>query len=244
MRTILDAVHTIWAFIMFVGTAIFFLLPQILVAGNPKWHKWALKFNNPWSRVYFALIFFNLRIRKKHQPKPGQQYIICSNHFSYLDIPVMPVVGFPFKYIGKSSIQKIPVFGYMFKKIHIKVNRESLKSRAGSLLQCRKEIENGFSVTFFPEGGIKSTNPPKMVKFRDGAFRLAVETGLPVLPVVMHDNYKIYSEERPLLRHGQMRVSVLDPIYPKSSEEESINLLKEKTYKVIQSELDTPTLFK
>lgn len=239
MRKAISILHTGYAFIVFVISCIFFLVPQILLANNRKFHPIALKFNTPWARVYFTLLFFNYKVHRQYRPKKGEQYIICANHFSYLDIPVMPLIGIPFKYIGKSSVSSIPVFGYMFKKIHIMVDRDKLRSRVNSFMQASAEIADGFNIVFFPEGGVKTQNPPQMVSFRDGAFRLALERNIQILPVVLQDNYKILPDDQGFrLRYHRMRLTIMDPIRTDDPSYRSIESLRNETQKRIQEELD------
>ncbi len=239
MKNLLSRIYTIYALFMFAVTSIFFLLPQLVLAQRRNWHQSALSFNHPWAEVYFRLLFLSIQVDKKYKPRKDEQYIICSNHFSYLDIPVMPLIGITFKYIGKSSVKNIPIFGYMFKKIHVMVDRGNLKSRANSIKQASEEINAGFNVVFYPEGGVKSTKPPEMVNFRDGAFRLAVEHDLPVLPVVLHDNYKILPDDgKYLLNNHKLRISILEPIKPPEEVQEKAAWLKDNVSATIQKELN------
>lgn len=179
------------------------------------------------------------KITWKYKPKKSDRAIICANHFSYFDIPVMALLPLPFKFIGKSSISGIPIFGYMFKKLHIMVNRSSLKSRAESMKQAQEAVSDGFNMVFFPEGGVKVVNPPKMVEFRDGAFRLAVEQNLPVLPVTLPNNYKILPDDGKFCLHlHPLELIIHEPIYPSGNDDQAIKKLKSEVFDIIQAELD------
>ncbi len=231
--------YTAYGLIIFIVSSVFFLLPQLVLAQRRSWHRTALRFNAPWAWVYFPLLFFRVKINKKYVPSKNQQYILCANHFSFLDIPSTPLIGIPFKYIGKSSVQRIPVFGYMFKKIHIAVDREKLKSRVSSYVQSAAEVSSGFNVLFFPEGGIKSEEPPKMVPFRDGAFRLAIEKRVAILPLAIHNNYRILPDDNKFqLRNYPIQITVLNPIHPTDPAYSNVDDLKKKVYDIIQTELN------
>jgi 1-acyl-sn-glycerol-3-phosphate acyltransferase len=243
MKVFLARVHSLYAALVFCISSIFFLLPQILLAHKKSWHGAALRFNRPWAYVYFTLIGLKIRVKKSPAFDRKQPYIICANHFSFLDIPTMPLLGIPFKFIGKSSIAKAPIFGYMFKKIHVTVDRSTMKGRADSFKKAKEELTHGFSMCFFPEGGIKSESPPAMVSFRDGAFRLAVELQLPILPVVMHSNYKILADDGKFLvfRHPIL-IEILEPIFPTSQDETEITRLKVLTHRKISEALSKASI--
>ncbi len=105
--------------------------------------------------------------------------------------------------------------------------------------QAILEISEGFNMLFFAEGGIRSTEPPEMVPFMDGAFRVSVQSNLPVLPVVLHDNYRILPDDGKFLFFPQrLRITILEPIYPQNNEDAEISRLKGTTYSLIQSELN------
>ena len=179
------------------------------------------------------------RIEWEFKPKKDQQYILCANHFSYLDIPSMGLISIPFKFIGKSSLTTIPLFGFMYNRLHITVNRSSLKSKKESLTKSRKAAKDGFNLAFFPEGGIVTPSPPKMSPFKDGAFVLASEQQIPILPIVFLDNFKILPDDNQfLLKRRCCRIKILSPIFPKSSDKSCMEELKSITYAQIQSEID------
>ncbi len=167
---------------------------------------------------------------------PKQQYILCANHFSYLDIPILGLFPLPFKFVGKSSLARIPIFGYMYRTLHITVNRSSYKSRAKSLTKAKDAIEKGFNLGFFPEGGIRSRQYPNMVDFKDGAFKLSMEYNLPIIPVSLPDDYLILADDDLLnIRRKKCRIVYHEPIWPK--DDGDIKQLKDDVFRVIQTAL-------
>lgn len=231
--------YTCYAVIVFALLCFLFVPPLLVLAQKKSWHALALRLHEAWGRSFFLLIFIRWEIIGKEKLLPGRQYIFCSNHFSYLDIPAFFLL-YHAKFIGKSSISKIPLFGYFYKKIHILVDRASAKSRAESLLLTKKALDEGFNMTFFPEGGIKVTTQdiPYMCPFKDGAFRLAVEKGLPVIPLTMPYNYRIMPDPPPLRFHRHpCKIIVHDPVFPQGHGEAEILRLREQVFEVIQSEL-------
>ena len=144
----------------------------------------------------------------------------------------------PFKFVGKSSLARIPIFGYMYRTLHITVNRSSYRSRAKSLVKAREAVGNGFNLGFFPEGGIRLDSFPNMVDFKDGAFKLAIENNLPILPVTLPDNYWIIQDDDLLnVRRRTCRIIYHAPIWPAGNTDEDVKKLRQEVFRVIQTEL-------
>lgn len=156
-----------------------------------------------------------------------------------MDIPTLGLFPKPFKFVGKSQLSKIPLFGLMYNRIHITVNRSSYKSRARSLEKARNAIKSGFSLGFFPEGGIRLKEFPNMVNFQDGAFRLAVEHNLPIVPITFLDNHQILPDDDLfLISRKKCRIVYHEPMWAKDASDEEIKKLKLDVHRVIQNELN------
>jgi 1-acyl-sn-glycerol-3-phosphate acyltransferase len=215
------------------------IIPLILCIPIKKTHFLALRIDNLWAWCFFRLALIPIQRKWKFKLQKGQQYILCANHFSYLDIPALGLFPKPFKFVGKSQLSKIPLFGFMYNSLHITVNRASYKSRALSLSKAREAIKNGFNLGFFPEGGIRVKEFPKMIDFQDGAFRLAAQNDLPVIPITFLDNYDIfYDDDMFNMKRKRCRVIYHEPIKAKDDSEEEIKKLKLSVYRVIQNELN------
>ena len=233
-------VYSIYGLVIF--TLIFLLLlPFFLLTIYIKpWAHRAYYLNHLWARIFFFLMPFNsTKIIFEEKLAPGQTYIFCANHFSYLDIPVIGLIKHDFKFVGKSSLKKIPLFGFMYDKLHILVDRKSLKSKYNSLRQAKKAVKQGFSIVFFPEGGIISKNPPQMTRFKEGSFRLAAEENIPIVPISIPYNHIILPDRFPLtIRGGKVSIKVHRPVWPEGNTDAAISKLKEEVYQLIQSEID------
>ncbi len=108
-----------------------------------------------------------------------------------------------------------------------------------SLNTAREMADLGFNLGFYPEGGIRSKNIPQMADFKDGAFRLAVEKQIPIVPITLPDNYIFLPDDGKLyVSRRSLRVIVHPPIFPKSESETEIEALKKKTFETIQMELN------
>jgi 1-acyl-sn-glycerol-3-phosphate acyltransferase len=127
-----------------------------------------------------------------------------------IDIMLMlAVVKNPFVFVGKMSLAKIPLFGFFYKRTSILVDRNCPKSRLNVFNQAQNRINRGFSICIFPEGGVPDDKSILLDSFKDGAFRLAIEHKLPILPLVFPDNKKRFSYTFFSGSPGLMRVKVL-----------------------------------
>ena len=190
-----------------------------------------------WAKVYFSIIFLPVNIEKQAKIEKGKPYIFLANHFSYLDIPMMGFVPGDVLFVGKASIRKAPLFGYYFKNLHIAVDRDRLKSRAETMKRAGESLDAGSSVIIFPEGGIYTSQPPQMVPFKNGAFRLSIEKQIPIIPVTLSYNHLILPDDgKMLLRRRSAKMILHEALIPSPAETE--DSLKEKCFGIIQKQLN------
>lgn len=115
---------------------------------------------------------------------PRRPYVAVSNHESFADIFLLSHLPWEMKWLSKEAIFKIPLMGWMMRMAgDIAVRRGDATSRSDALLACRDRLRKGVSVMIMPEGTRSSDG--QVQKFHDGAFRLAVETGCPILPIAV-----------------------------------------------------------
>lgn len=234
---ILRGLYTIYALLIFALLFVVFFLLLLIPILLPGKHHLTGMFNRWWAKVFFRLIFmpYNLEYRAPLDKK--NQYIFCPNHFSYLDIPTMGLNKFNTIFVGKSDMEKIPLFGFMYRKLHITVNRESLKSRYNTLVRTLQAIDEGKNLTIFPEGGIITKTPPVMSRFKDGAFRAAIEKQIPIIPVTIPYNWIILPDSSWLPKIKTIKVIFHQPIETKGLTLVDLQSLKDETYSVINNEL-------
>lgn len=162
-----------------------------------------------------------------------KNYIICANHTSNLDIiALMAACNFNFSFIGKEELLNNWVTSMFFKTVDIPVNRASKISSFRAFKQAESFLINGKSIAIFPEGMISGDFPPKLGAFKTGAFKLAKDTNTPILPVIIHDIWKLCWDDGAIYgtRPGACKISILSPIEPESfADTES---LKNKVYEV------------
>ncbi|MGD1840400.1 MAG: lysophospholipid acyltransferase family protein [Thermonemataceae bacterium] len=204
------------------------------------WPKGIYYLNKIWARVYFFCCFIPVEIERRFVPTDDRPYIYCANHSSYIDIITMGlVVHHQHAFVGKASLGKVPVFGYMYRRLHIAVEREKPSEAYKALLRMKQIVEHGKSIIMFPEGGIKTKNPPRLAHLKDGAFRVAIETQTPIIPVTIPYNWFLLKDDEKFLpiRH-KTKAIVHTPIETKGLTLADIPTLKEKYTEIIHRELD------
>ena len=145
----------------------------------------------------------------------------------------------PFLFLGKSELLKWPGLGLLFKKYNIPVFRKNRKQAAEAITKAKEEINNGWSIAIFPEGTIPES-APKMIRFKNGAFKLAIETGTPILPITYLDSWKIFTDPDDTFgyaRPGIVKSIIHDPIETKYLNAEDLVFLREKCFKTINEPL-------
>lgn len=236
MNKFFQICYTIYAGTLFALTFIVIFPFLLLCIWIPGFKKFGRKINRYWARAYFNLIFLPVDIKQEAPLEKGKGYIFLANHFSYLDIPMMGFIPGDVLFVGKASIRKAPLFGYYFKSLHIAVDRERLKSRAETMRRADEALGQGSGIIIFPEGGIYTTTPPRMVPFKNGAFRLALEKQIPIIPVTLSHNHLILPDDGKLILHWRKaKMHIHQPILP--SQNESEESLKEKCFQIIQDQL-------
>lgn len=182
----------------------------------------------PWKTVW------------KFKPVKGKPVVYTPNHSSYLDIPSLCLTApWYFIFVGKSSLTQIPLFGYMFRTLYISVDRTNRKSRYDTLIQAANQIDAGRSIVLFPEGTIPTKNNPEMIEFKDGAFRLAIEKQIPVVPVTIPYNWIILPDrgKNSYITWHTMKIIYHEPISTQGMTLDDLDDLKNKTYEIMDLEL-------
>lgn len=188
-----------------------------------------------WANIILSLMGIYIKTEWKYKPKKNQTYIIVGNHASFLDIFVLfSKLPFPFTFIGKKQLGKLPIFRQVYKKMVIYVDRDSRTSKKEVFAKTIAWLKEGYSICIFPEGGIPKYDT-KLAPFKNGPFLASIETGLPLLPVAFLDNGRLFPYSFKKGGIGISRMKVLDAIYPENLTMEEI---KEKTFKALSSELN------
>ncbi len=190
-----------------------------------------------WAAIWFPLIgIFHRNIYK--EPPGDKAYIFISNHISWLDACLLfRVFERPLRALGKVEVTKVPVFGLIYGKMVVAVDRSSVVARQRSVLRMKSALRKGISILIFPEGTFNETHEI-LAPFYDGAFRIAIETATPLKPVLFLDSYSRMPYERSLsLNPGRSRAVFLEEIPVAGLTKEDVPALKEKARKMMTDEL-------
>lgn len=144
------------------------------------------------------------------------------------------------QFVGKESLAKVPAFGFYFKSFHIMVDRESLRSSYAAFKESISALKKKFSLTVFPEGGISVGNTTQLSAFKEGPFKMALKTGIPLVPVTIADNWRILPDDGKYLMRWKRksRVIIHKPIDPAKYNLETLADFQEEVRRTIQDELN------
>lgn len=218
-----------------IGLMVLFPFFRILL-WNKKWFPAAFKLMRFWAWWIVSIpgIFVKKEERFSIDEIKGP-CVFCANHQSYLDI-VLSYCIFPhyFIFLGKAELDKAPLFRVFFERMNILVERKNKIAAANAYKKCAERIENGESVFLFPEGTISSKG--KMIHFKSGAVKLAVEKQVPIVPVTYLNNYKLLQNGGLFKSHGRpgiARVVIHKPIETKGLSEENLVSLNQQLFETI-----------
>lgn len=230
----LTLLYRIWFYIL-VLVPIIVMFPFILATIlSEKTYPLFFKIARLWSKIILIGMGFNYSIEGDEVFEDGKSYMLVANHTSMTDIMLMliAVKNHPFVFVGKKELAKIPLFGFIYKRVCILVDRSSSKSRYAVFERAQKRIHQGLSICIFPEGGVPEEHIV-LDDFKDGAFRIALEHGLPIVPMVFFDNKKRFSYTFFSGSPGKMRAKIYPIIETKGKTLEDKNALKQQVREII-----------
>lgn len=234
----LTLLYRIWFYIL-VLVPIIVLFPFIfLTIISEKTYPFFFKIARLWSKIILIGMGFNIKITGDTVFEEGKSYMLVANHTSMTDIMLMLVTvkNHPFVFVGKKELAQIPIFGFIYKRVSILVDRGSSKSRYQVFERTQKRIQQGLSICIFPEGGVPEEHIV-LDEFKDGAFRIAIEHQLPIVPMVFFDNKKRFSYTFFSGSPGKMRAKVFPVIETKGKTQEDKNVLKNQVREIILQSL-------
>jgi 1-acyl-sn-glycerol-3-phosphate acyltransferase len=165
---------------------------------------------------------------------PRRPYVVVSNHESYADIFLMSHFPWEMKWLSKHTIFKIPVMGWMMRMaLDVPVRRGERESAIAALAECRDRLARRVSVMIFPEGTRSRTDD--LLPFKDGAFHLAIQSGVPILPIALAGTRSCMAKGSFAFRHAHAKARVLAPIATDGLTLDDVPALRERTRATIDS---------
>jgi len=228
----------IWFYIL-MGVPIIILSPILIISIlSEKTYPQFFVIARLWAKIILIGMGFYYKIERDEQMEKGKSYMLVANHTSMTDIMLMLVVSKnPFVFVGKKELAKIPIFGFFYKRTSILVDRGSSKSRFEVFKRAQHRLNQGLSICIFPEGGVPEDESIILDEFKDGAFRLAIEHQIPIVPMTFADNKERFSFKFFSGSPGKMRAKVHNFIQTEGLTLDDKKELKDKVRNVIYEQL-------
>lgn len=175
---------------------------------------------NHWFTCHWAMLYvraypgWTLEVVGREKIDPGKAYILAANHCSFADIILVYALFRQFKWVSKHTVFRAPIVGwnmYLCRYVaHVRGDEESGKKVVAT---CKRWLERGMSVLLFPEG--TRSKDGNVQPFKHGAFTLALETRLPVVPIAIHGTHAVMPKHGTrVATQARLKVEVLDPVPP------------------------------
>lgn len=192
-----------------------------------------------WARLNLAVSMIKVEVEGQEKIDPQHSYIVVANHQSLIDIYLLyGCAGLEIKWVMKRELRSVPVIGLACQVMgHIYIDRSDSEAAIASINRARSRIRDGVSVVFFPEG--TRSRSGELLPFKKGAFRLAQELGLPILPVSIHNTNKVLPSDTMDLRPGKAKLRFHEPIDSRQLTGEDAADLAQETRELIAQALES-----
>lgn len=236
----LQWIYTIYAITVFVAIMLI-LFPFVIIAsffGRISGGNMVYRLCMLWGDIWFFLVFIYHRNYYEQELDKNKQYIFIGNHISYLDAPLLvKTIRRPIRALGRIELSNTPVFGFIYRRVVVIVDRSNAEHRAKSVRNLKSVIRKGVSIIVMPEGTFNMT-PEPLKNFYDGAFRVAIETQTALKPFLLLDAYdRLHYKNIFTLTPGRSRAIFLQDISVEGLTLNDVPSLKQKAYDLIDAKL-------
>jgi 1-acyl-sn-glycerol-3-phosphate acyltransferase len=234
LRSLLITNNLIYLYTAFMGTL---SLGGSLFDSHGRWQHACARI---WSRLILKTSRIRVTVKGLEHAGRGTPMIFCVNHQSSMDIPVLLVnLPFQFRFIAKRSLFRYPFMGWHLRRSgHIAVARDRPGEARRSLDEAARKIRDGYPVVVFPEGGRSRTG--EILRFKSGAFRLAVLSGVAVTPVTLNGTRKVLKPDTVHVRPGHVEMIIHPPIPTEGLAGTNVDDLAERVRNQILSRFKRP----
>ena len=203
-------------------TALITTIGSILFGGR-WWGYWPA---HCWAKLFCILSFVRVTVKGRENISKGTSYVFVANHQGAYDIfAIYGYLGHNFKWMMKKALERIPLVGYSCRRAgHIYVDNRTPAAIRQTMADADRQLAGGMSVVVLPEGS--RTLDGKVHAFRRGAYTLAVEFGLPVVPLTIDGAYKVMPRTALLPRPGHITLTIHRPIEAPSDGHEMKSLIE------------------
>ena len=189
-----------------------------------------------WSRLFCLISLVRIEVRGREKLDRSTSYVFVANHQGAYDIfLIYGYLGHKFKWMMKSSLRRIPFVGAACAAAGFIFVDRSGKGLRETLAAAEKILTGGMSLVVFPEGS--RTPDGKIHRFKKGAYQIADDLSLPVVPLTIDGSYRVLSKNSKLIRPGKIVLTVHDPIFPQADGHYDMDALITDSYRVIEAAL-------
>jgi 1-acyl-sn-glycerol-3-phosphate acyltransferase len=233
IKEILGRIFALWAMIIFVGSLLIVSIPIWVTAvwPEPKRTINFFKIVHVWMNFFFTFSGVRRIVKGREYFKDRENYVVVCNHNSFMDVPLSVTAVPPNKTIAKIEMAKIPVFGMIYKRGSVLVDRKNEESRRKSFAKMKAVLEMGLHMCIYPEGTRNKTSEP-LQRFHDGAFKLAKEANKPIVPAVIFYTSKVLPRKPFFFWPHKIEIHFLPPV---AVENKSAQQLKEEVFGIMKN---------
>jgi 1-acyl-sn-glycerol-3-phosphate acyltransferase len=232
LGAILGRIFAFWGLIVFVVTMIVTAVPTSFTYAikEPEGAERFRRIGRAWIHTFLFLTGCRIKRKGAEHFRKGENYIVIVNHNALIDIPIStPEIPGPNKTIAKVELSRIPIFGIIYKRGSVLVDRKNPESRRESYRLMKDVLAQGMHMCIYPEGTRNKTNRP-LQPFQDGAFKLSVDTGKPIIPALLFYTKKVMPRHKPFFFWpSTMEMHFLPPVYPGSYDAKELKAILHKT---------------
>lgn len=202
--------------------------------------KVSMVFGPFWSRFNALMTPMRVETQGMENIDPKQSYVICSNHQSHYDIFVLyGFLGVDFKWVMKEELRSVPFLGTACDRLgHVYIDRSNREKALASINAAREKIVNGSCILFFPEG--TRSRDAQLGSFKKGAFKMALDLDLPILPITINGTGAILPPKTRDLYPGSALMQVHPPVSLEGYTDENMAELMDRVRDIIASGLREP----
>lgn len=242
LRTILLVPYTVWAYVTFflmgLVCVLIYALIILFVKDNP--HKHMLAWSYRYARVWGAINGVRYSISGRENLDADGTYVFCVNHRGIADLFILPasMKDISYRPLSKKELGDVPVIGFLFRHALVLIDRSSAESRKEGVETLKRLIhDEGVSPLIFPEGTRNRTDKP-LKEFYDGAFRIAIEAQVSIVPIVMLNIDTVSPQGTWLLSPGRLYANFYPPIPTKGLTLDDVDALKQKVFDLMWKETE------
>lgn len=222
--------------LMLVATllAVVTTLGGCMLGGGYFWGYYPAKI---WARIFCWVTLVRVTVVGRENICDGKSYVFVANHQGAYDIfSIYGYLNHNFRWMMKRGLRSIPAVGYTCKIAkHVYVDNTSPAATRATMEQAERILSHGMSIVIFPEGARTYTGAIR--PFKRGAFMLAQEFSLPVVPITIRGSFEVLPRTKRLPHWGHITLTIHKPIEPQEGKMHDLKALADESYHVIASEL-------